>query len=134
MSRKTNPGIPALEVVYEVIRLDDALVAAERRSNSTECLPEPWLPERAALFDFLSRQPDIRMTELHECYWLGRRLTGTAQNYEDLYQQALTNLDHGVSYLMGKNLGDGLRRGLAKLGLPVPTRFAVVLAVTRPEN
>jgi hypothetical protein len=76
------------------------------------------LPERVELYDYLSQLPDVRMAELHALYWLGGRPSSTARAYDSLYQHALNNLDHGASYLSAKPLGDGLRRGLAKLGLP----------------
>jgi hypothetical protein len=117
MSRKTRPGLPDVDVVHEVIRLGDALLAAERRSTSTDVLRWFQLPERIALFDYLSRLPDVRMAELHAVFWLGNQLSSTARAYESLYQHALNNLDNGASYLSAKPLRDGLRRGLAKLGL-----------------
>ena len=125
MSRKTKPGLPDVDVVHEVIRLDDALLAAERRSNATEVLHGPWLPERVELYDYLSQLPDVRMAELHAVFWLGNQISRTAWAYDALYQHAMNNLDHGASYLSAKPLGDGLRRGLAKLGFSpdrIPSR------------
>ena len=117
MSRKTKPGLPDVGVVHEVIGLADALAAAERQSHAPEVLRGSWLPERTALFDFLSRLPDVRMAELHALYWLGDRPSSTARAYDPLFQHALTNLDDGAYYLRMKPLADGLRRGLEKLGL-----------------
>ena len=79
MSRKTRPGLPDAGVVHEVLRLADAVAAAERRPRPTAALPGPWLPERVALFDYLSRLPDVRMAELHALYWLGGRPSSTRE-------------------------------------------------------
>jgi hypothetical protein len=123
MSRTTNkPGLPDLDVVHEVIRLDDALLAAMRRSGPGGSLRGDWSPERTALFDYLSALPDVRMAELHALFWLGCRPSSTPRAYEWLYEHALENLDHGAGYLTGRPLEEDLRRGLAKLGLPVPSR------------
>jgi hypothetical protein len=123
MSRKTRPGLSDLDVANKVIRLDDAIVAAERRPHSHgdspgSWSPQPGLPERTALFDYLSRLPDVRMAELHALFWLGNRPSSTARAYDPLYQHALNNLDHGAAKLTGRPLGPDLQRGPAKLGLP----------------
>jgi Protein of unknown function (DUF3775) len=128
MSRTTKLGLSDLNVVQEVIRLDDALIVAEQRSNTDEYSPEAWSPEacspeRTALFEYLSGLSDVRMAELHALYWLGNRLSGSPRTYDTLYELAMNNLDHGASYLSGKPLAERLRRGLAKLGLP-PDRTA----------
>jgi hypothetical protein len=125
MSRKTRPGLPDIDVVHEVIRLADALAAAELRSGPAEALHTPRLPEHIALFDYLSQLPDMRMAELHALYWLGGRPSSAARAYYSLYQHALDNLDHGAAYLSAKPLSDALRRGLAKLdklSAPYPAR------------
>jgi hypothetical protein len=77
MSRKTSPGPPDLAVVHEVIRLDDALVAAERSPHPKEELRGSCLPEREALFAYLWGLPDVRMVELHALYWLGNQFSAT---------------------------------------------------------
>jgi Protein of unknown function (DUF3775) len=129
MSRMTNkPGLPDLDVVHEVIRLDDLLVAASRRWGPGGSLRGSWLPERTALFEYLAGLPDVRMAELHALFWLGNRPSSTARAYDPLYQHAMNNLDHGASYLTGRPLGSHLRRGLAKLGLPTE------LTSSRPMN
>ncbi len=108
MSRKMKPVLPDVDVVHDVIRLADALVAAERRSTTAWDLPRPGLPEYVALFDYLTQLPDVRMTELHALFWTGVQLSSTARAFDSFYQHALRNLDHGAAYLAARPLGKAL--------------------------
>ena len=118
------PDLPILRVV---IRLCDAVDAVRDRqpvSPQGYCpaddsfVPEP--DEMTNLREHLRGLSDGYQAQIHAVYWLGRKLDGDLDQYSQLYRYALaTDLGAcGAAYLAAKaNLGEGLRRGLERLGL-----------------
>jgi hypothetical protein len=121
-----NP-MPDLDVLTQVLQLTDA-VDAERALgppspvvvDPSKARLKPKTAKQAELRLYLAALSDDHQAQIHALFWLGRETPVRAENYENLYEYALTTDlgTAGAGYLTGKAaLGDDLRRGLQKLGL-----------------
>ena len=128
MSRMTvTIPLPDSRILHDVLRLCDCVDAVRARQPAGPrcyCPADDTLDreprEIADLREHLRVLPDDHQAQIHAIYWIGRDLKAGSEQYPQLHGYALgTDLGAcGAAYLAAKaNLGDGLRRGLEKLGL-----------------
>ena len=142
MKRKseTNPPIPDLAIVREVIRLADNYAAARNARNAAH--PERRVisgssqleqePERWELVEYLRPLSPECLAGLYALYRVGERRSGTprsyANHYHSVYSLAIQphHRESAAADLAAKApLADWLRRGIQHLGLdagPAGTR------------
>jgi hypothetical protein len=140
-----QPPIPETAIVLEVIRLADADVRDPRRAAGLVAYDPSEVdafesgPERDELLEYLEPLTDECKAGLYALYRLGVGPSGTAPGNANRYAGSYANAiqpchrKHAAADLVAKgSLGDGLRRGLSRLGRGTDSGAAGETVATAP--